>query len=365
MSFGFTSFASIERGQELYSQVCFYCHGNELEGGKGPSLKDEYWSHGSSPKSILTILNKGVPGTEMIGYQGVFPQSDIKALQTFILSKQKGVRELLREEYKNQHFTGLELTHKIFEGTESSNQKIIPENTFWVDNRFAGSIRFQGVFYAWEDGLYDFNINGEGRTLVYIQDELITRIGKDIHQERQLIKSIQLTKGAYKFEILHESKRKFGHRIAGNYGKTNGERIQFHGRSLQGNVPKLIKSNQIEAKVVRKWIRNIAPRSLLCLLPNNVIVAYNPQDRKIEKAWHSALINQTPSLPDRSAAPSKIQGTEIKSFTQLPEISSKNNYLGYQVKGASVIINTSINGQKRKIVITPDKSNSFKISEQP
>ena len=60
--------ADVERGKQLYAQVCFLCHGSELEGGKGPALTDAYWRHGSSEQEILKILNEGVKGTEMVGY---------------------------------------------------------------------------------------------------------------------------------------------------------------------------------------------------------------------------------------------------------------------------------------------------------
>ena len=69
------SAADIERGREIYSQLCFNCHGSHLDGGQGPALRDQYWQHGSSPEARLTVINKGVPGSPMIPYEGVFPKS--------------------------------------------------------------------------------------------------------------------------------------------------------------------------------------------------------------------------------------------------------------------------------------------------
>ena len=102
--------AEVEKGRELYSKVCFNCHGNDLEGGKGPALTDAYWRYGSSPESITKGINEGIKGAEMIGYKSVFPENDIQSFISFILSKQKWVRELKREEYENVHFKGLKLT---------------------------------------------------------------------------------------------------------------------------------------------------------------------------------------------------------------------------------------------------------------
>ena len=39
------TFASLERGQEIYSQICVTCHGPNLDGGIGPSLVDAYWKY--------------------------------------------------------------------------------------------------------------------------------------------------------------------------------------------------------------------------------------------------------------------------------------------------------------------------------
>ena len=54
----------LERGKTLYSQICFNCHGPTLDGGQGPSLRDQYWRHGSSPAAILEVINKGIPGDD-------------------------------------------------------------------------------------------------------------------------------------------------------------------------------------------------------------------------------------------------------------------------------------------------------------
>ena len=86
---------SIERGQQLYNQVCFNCHGPQLDGGIGPSLIDAYWKHGDSPEAILQSISKGIAGTEMIAYNLAFSENDLAALRDFILEKQEGNRQSL------------------------------------------------------------------------------------------------------------------------------------------------------------------------------------------------------------------------------------------------------------------------------
>ena len=71
---------SVERGQQLYSQICVNCHGPNLDGGIGPSLIDSYWKNGDSHDSIYRSIAKGITGTEMIAYELVYPEKDLKSL---------------------------------------------------------------------------------------------------------------------------------------------------------------------------------------------------------------------------------------------------------------------------------------------
>ena len=64
-------------------------------------------------------------------------------------------------------------------------------------------------------------------------------------------------------------------------------------------IPKIVRPGT-QAKVVRKWIEGLPPRTLSLLLPNQVMVAYDSASGQVLKAWKSALVNQTPSLDSRS-----------------------------------------------------------------
>jgi cytochrome c553 len=355
--------ADVERGKQLYAQVCFLCHGSELEGGKGPALTDAYWRHGSSEQEILKILNEGVKGTEMVGYGAIFPQSDIQSLLSFLLSKQKGVRELKREEYAKVHFEGQELTPGLFAGREASNATPIPENVFWVDGSFGGAVRYHGKFYAWDDAQYLFDLNSPGRTVVYLNGELITKTGDGYPKAERFQNALALKKGAYELEILHESKRKHGNRIAGGYGIKGKPLIQFHGASLKGSSPKFVLADPMRAIVARKAIRGISQRALLCLFPNKVIVAFSPETGLVEKAWQAASIDQTPSLPDRSFSPSKIEGVEIVNPPAAPALGDKAEFRGYRLDRQNVIIRFAENGQERTLTISPEGSDSYTISQ--
>ena len=81
-------FGNLERGQEIYSQICVTCHGPNLDGGIGPSLVDAYWKHGDTSEAIMRSITKGITGTEMIAYEYVYSEEDRQAVTDFILDKQ-------------------------------------------------------------------------------------------------------------------------------------------------------------------------------------------------------------------------------------------------------------------------------------
>jgi cytochrome c oxidase cbb3-type subunit 3 len=53
--------ATVQAGQELFSFHCSPCHGANGEGKVGPSLVDDDWLYGNTPKDILTSIRDGRP----------------------------------------------------------------------------------------------------------------------------------------------------------------------------------------------------------------------------------------------------------------------------------------------------------------
>ena len=113
--------------------------------------------------------------------------------------------------------------------------------------------------------------------------------------------------------------------------------------------------------MVRKWIKDLPPRALLCLLPNNVIVAYNAVDGSVLKAWHSAEINQTPSLPDRSQKSSEINGTPIAGTGAAPLGEKELRFLYYKTEGDSALVSFQTNDGKKTVSISPKGAQSFSL----
>lgn len=355
------SAADIERGQVLYSQLCFNCHGPKLEGGQGPSLIDSYWQHGSSPEAILKVINKGVPGSPMIAYETIFPEKDRIALQGFILSEQEGLRETMRSVYPREYFKGKRFTPALFDSVESLSQTPLPENLYYFDRNGDGVMRGTSKLYIKDAGDYKFSIGPEGRTSIFLDGEEVHYSDEKANKNTYINKSFNLKPGVYDLEILHEEKTAHSYRFRGMLNGPNGNKFELNGRSLQGNVPKIIAAGP-EAKVVRKWIVDLPPRALLCLLPNRVIVAYNPVEGRVIQAWHSAEINQTPSLPDRSAKPSEIKGVPIEAHGSPLQDSTSVQFLHYEVEGEKVVIVSRIDGTKTRVTIEPDGAQSFQIS---
>ena len=100
--------ASIERGREIYTNVCFACHGTNLEGSIGFNLKDAEWIHGGKPEQILASIKKGFPEKGMIPFATVYKDEQLQDVVNFIISKQEGLRDL---NYKIYH--GLNGRHKM------------------------------------------------------------------------------------------------------------------------------------------------------------------------------------------------------------------------------------------------------------
>ena len=358
--------AALERGRTIYSQLCFNCHGPQLEGGQGPALTDSYWQHGSSPEAILAVIDKGVAGSPMIGYEAVFPEADRLALRDFILSEQEGLRQVLRSVYPRDYFTGKRFTPELFDSVESLSQAALAENFYYLGRNVDGVLRGTSKLYIKEAGDYRFVINPIGRTSIFLDGEEVHYSDTATDKATHINKVLALEPGVYGLEIFHEEKTTHQYRFKGSLSGVGGKKIALTGRSLEGNIPRIIKAGPT-AKVVRKAIEGLPPRALLCLLPNRVIVAYNPVDASVLGAWHSAEINQTPSLPDRSQKSSEIIGTPLPDVGPGPggaALPGPRRFQRYQVEGDTVHIVFQVDGTEKTVAISPEGAQSFTISLQ-
>ena len=354
---------SLHRGQEIYSQICVNCHGPNLDGGIGPSLVDAYWKHGDTPEAIMRAITKGITGTEMIAYEYVYSEEDRQAMTDFILDKQEGNRETLRSFYSRDYFKGKRLTPELFDSVESDSQGILPENFLYTKRAFDGLLRGQSKLVIKQPGKYRFEVNLHGRTSILVNGEEMHYTDVEKSKDTYFSKQFHLDAGIHDLEVLHEEPTGHSMRFNARLRKVGGGYWMLTGKSLEGNTPKIVRPGA-NAKVVRKWISGLPPRTLLVLLPNKVMVAYDSASGQILKAWKSALVNQTPSLDNRSQNQSLAKGEEITNAQQAVLQGKEFNLKSYETQGEAILISTLVDGANRKVKISPLGTDSFSVSVQ-
>jgi mono/diheme cytochrome c family protein len=83
-------FASAQTPPSLYQAHCAGCHGPAGEGSRGPALRVAVLQHANDVESLVALLRRGIPGTEM---PAVVPQviadEPLRALAGYVLSLRK------------------------------------------------------------------------------------------------------------------------------------------------------------------------------------------------------------------------------------------------------------------------------------
>ncbi len=82
-----------EMGQNVYRVNCASCHGPSGE-GDGPAtmgfyprnFKKDKFKNGANMIGIRKTLSEGIPGTQMVAWEGVLSKAQIEAVAEYILS---------------------------------------------------------------------------------------------------------------------------------------------------------------------------------------------------------------------------------------------------------------------------------------
>ncbi|MDF1824694.1 MAG: c-type cytochrome [Verrucomicrobiales bacterium] len=90
---------AVKQGETIYKQMCFACHGMNLEGAAGPNLMDATWIHGATPADWFRVITEGVSEKGMMAYEAVYDETTRKNLAAYLLSKQEGLRSFQYEIY--------------------------------------------------------------------------------------------------------------------------------------------------------------------------------------------------------------------------------------------------------------------------
>ena len=281
----------------------------------------------------------------------------------FILDKQEGNRQTLRSLYPRDYFKGKRLNPELFDSVESESQEILPENFLYTKRAFDGLLRGQSKLFIKQPGKYRFEVNLHGRTSILVNGEEMHYSDVEKSKDTYFSKQFHMDAGIHDLEVLHEEPTGHSMKFNARLRKVGGEYWMLTGRSLEGNVPKIIRPGP-QAKVIRKWIEGLPPRTLLVLLPNQVMVAYDSASGQILKAWKSALVNQTPSLDSRSQKESVAKGEEIPGASSIVLKGNEFNLLHYETLGDSVLISSLVDGVSHNFTVSPQGTDSFFVSLQ-
>ena len=86
MAFEYSESAA-ESGQTVYDQNCFPCHGENLEGGIGPSFVDDEWIHGGQASDIVDIIRNGVAEKGMVAWEGILSPEQINQVAAYVVQR--------------------------------------------------------------------------------------------------------------------------------------------------------------------------------------------------------------------------------------------------------------------------------------
>jgi glucose/arabinose dehydrogenase len=69
---------------KLYADFCSGCHGEKMEGGKGPALIGGAWKHGGDDASLRRSIRQGYPEAEMPAFGKTINEAETRALIAYI-----------------------------------------------------------------------------------------------------------------------------------------------------------------------------------------------------------------------------------------------------------------------------------------
>ena len=85
---------SAQAPRELYVAHCAGCHGPSGEGSRGPALKVAALQRANDPASLMSLLRRGIPGTEMPAFAvETLADEPLRALATYVLSLRTANRD--------------------------------------------------------------------------------------------------------------------------------------------------------------------------------------------------------------------------------------------------------------------------------
>ncbi len=295
--------SAIAAGKETYQTVCFSCHGQNLEGGTGFSLRDGEWIHGGSPSQISTSIAKGFPEKGMVAFETVYDATVIDQVVAYILSKQIGLRKL---RYQIFHSAPTNVGLERLIQSKPTKTGVLPNN-------------YSDVTLAEVD---DFAMVFEGTLLVPNEGKHFLRIGKgrgdDIKVEVDGVESKAIDRGNrdYEFPVKHGEqqvrlsylkKDKVPRFEVFLRGESVYEPLSLSARDRLLRTNFFVKASE-RPIVIRKKVEHLPPKSISVGYPGSMNYAFSPVTNSIVGIWRGEFLNIGPNIDGRGKGASRILG---------------------------------------------------------
>ncbi|HWW83707.1 MAG TPA: c-type cytochrome [Vicinamibacterales bacterium] len=75
----------LAEGKKVFDSQCAWCHGNDGDGGMGPNLHGKL-RHATSYESIVDIITKGIPGTDMPSFSSPLTERASRQAAAYVQS---------------------------------------------------------------------------------------------------------------------------------------------------------------------------------------------------------------------------------------------------------------------------------------
>ena len=319
---------SVNRGKALYDNICFSCHGKNLEGGVGYNLKDHEWIHGNSPLDIAKTIKNGFPDKGMIAFGALYNDDQIQDITNFILSRQEGLRDM---EYKIYHDVDIEtginwdsavpsktgkpaLPYPNFQLPEVDQFAMSYKGKLLIPSHAAGSFKLSGMFRQSEG--FEILIDGE-------------KIPLNLDKRNRFKEPIELSAGTHEFELRFIKIFRFASFNMDLHGKVKIPlAIDSYRRSI--NTAHIVEAGDT-FKIIRKRIKGYSAGSIAVNHSDRSTYIINPDNAEITGLWEGKSLDIGPNINERGQHDSLPLGkTQIKIGDAIkPQFSNKNNLIKF------------------------------------
>ncbi len=78
--------AAVDKGKQVFGQMCAACHRADGGGLIGPNLTDEFWLHGGAPDKVWKSITQGIKDTGMQAWGAQLGPDRSKAVTAYLMT---------------------------------------------------------------------------------------------------------------------------------------------------------------------------------------------------------------------------------------------------------------------------------------